>query len=357
MARKKNPDSITISEGGKANSVRIRLPNGEVEDVCLCRYNIDLARACIAQVPVELLSEVVENDGFYNEGYLGKYKAMGLTNKKCIYCYGRSINGNSRSRIVTDKTFESFEKYRPKIVRLSKLTESGHPFYYENLIMLLNVCEEYQSEVIFPTKMMPFGLEGAIETTNFSRDNINTVEEISKKVDMMTGEKMAGLLKRVGGVLSYSIGYDRFEIEPGVNSQGFTNDWRLVQAERYFNKGVNTTLTVVCDPTQSIDENVGRGSGIEKAIDLWRSAGIPLRLIPLRTYGRKVAGLMNSQSWDEMNSVCPGNRLLFSDNGSVEQRIYKKDGKHFNPYKMHDDFSYLIRNGVKVCGNIGEKNF
>ena len=108
-------------------------------NICKCWYNVDTSEGCISQVPVELLKEVIDNNGVYAEGNFDKYTTGGIiSNQKCQYCYGISVNGgNVKPKVVDEKTIKAFEKYRPPEVRIGKFTEAGHPYYFKTLIEIL----------------------------------------------------------------------------------------------------------------------------------------------------------------------------------------------------------------------------
>ena len=56
--------SLKLTEG-KGEFVRRKLPSGEIQDVCKCKWNADFAKACIAQVHGAYLNEVIRNNGKY----------------------------------------------------------------------------------------------------------------------------------------------------------------------------------------------------------------------------------------------------------------------------------------------------
>jgi len=288
MAKKR---SVTIQTGGKGEAVRRRLPDGRIIPICECFYNIDASDGCISQVPVELLKEVVDNDGKYAEGNFRRYKAEGVTRRgRCYYCYAYANTGNVRPRVVNGRTRQDFEKYTPKVIRLGKLTELGHPYYYDALSGILDLCEEFGVGIIFPNKMFPFGIQGARETARYARGGNDIAARIAEEREMPSGEKLAEKLRGIhnrsyGVTLMYSTGWDCFE--PGAVSQGFTNQWRIEQAIKYFKEGINTSLTLVCDVTGSIDLNEQRGSCIKSALNA-REEGLNVRLLPLRPPSREV---------------------------------------------------------------------
>jgi len=260
---------------------------GGVENVCECWYNADFSKGCISQVPVELMREVIDNGGVYADGNFAKYLARDILDwQRCWYCYGRGMNfGNVFPREVNKKTRKSFEKHKPGVVRLGKFVDCGHPYYYKTLMDFVGLCREFNSSIIFPNKMLPFGLDGAVDTAAFARNGNDIVAQIAQEMKMISGEELAEKLQEVEASLMYSLGFDG--VEKGACSQGFTNEWRINQALRYHGL-VNVSLTVVADLGQSIEENPKLGSPIKRDLDL-REDGMNVRLLPLRINWREVS--------------------------------------------------------------------
>jgi hypothetical protein len=304
---------------GKAEYVKRTKPNGELEDICLCGYNADFSAECIEQVHGSLLSEVIKNNGSYDQDKIDGYrKNIGL-DFRCIYCYAKRKNwGKITLKIIGNKTRLQFEKEKPKIIRLGKNTECGHFFYTPQLIKFLELCKEYETQVIFPNKALKFD------------------------------EKIAALLRGTNSVLNYSLGNDRFE--RGAVSQGFTNSWRAEQARMYGNAGVNATITLTCDVTSSLKENIARGFAIEEALNAQRQ-GITLRLLPLRLTSKKVCLEATGKKWGEI--VIPTKDGDILDFG-IEWRYLKKGNNEAVPLFFHEDFQKMVDEGIGVCGRVGE---
>lgn len=351
-------ESVIINKGGKGEAVRRRNPETkDIENICECWYNADFSRGCIAQVHVDLLQEVLDNNGVYaTMENFDRYKKQGLINQRCNYCYAFRNTGNVLPREVNEKTRASFIEHNPKYVRIGKLTEAGHPYYFEELMKFFSMCQEYGTQIIFPTKMFPFGIEGALETKNFSYQNNPVVAKLSKKINMPSGKEISRELNKTGGSLMYSIGYDKEEHGPAL--QGFTNEWRIKQAIKYFINNVNVSLTVVCDVTQSIKENTKKGSLIEDALFANKTIGLNLRILPLRPNSREIAGRLCSGSWGDIvyrnhTQVLSGIEGFFDFPvvDGIEQRPYKRRGNNdIIPRIFHPDFKRLYNRGVGFCG-------
>ncbi|MFA5174055.1 MAG: hypothetical protein WC438_02645 [Candidatus Pacearchaeota archaeon] len=347
---------VSIQKGGKGAFVR-RKVGSEIKNICECWYNIDLSDGCIAQVDVDLLQEVIDNNGKYLEGNLRIYKQQDRHDKRCEYCYAYKNMGNVFPRIVNEETRKDFEIYKPKVLRLGKITETGHPYYYKTLIGLLELCEEFKTGVIFTTKTLPFGIEGAEETKKYSRENNDVIFRLAKKQGMISGRELANELKNLeNSTLLYSLGYD--EYEPGLVSQGFTNNWRIKQALDFLKEDVNVSLTVVCDVTQSIEGNVERGSVIESALEAKNKFGINIRLLPIRPNSEYICGAVTGESLKHVSDpteFLPGfeNSYFISD----RLRYRSKGNKEKVSMFFHPDFQKLVDSGIGVCGAVGDTEY
>jgi hypothetical protein len=315
---------------GKAEFVKRKLPSGEVEDVCLCAWNADFSvRGCIAQVPSKLIREVLQHNGEYAPGSIEEHRKKFNLDNRCLYCYakgaGRGNWGKVTPKSIDEKTLEDFETFHPEIIRIGKNTECGHKLYKHQLTRLLDLCEEFDTQVIFPTKMLEFE------------------------------EELAEQLKKIRGVLNYSITYDSEKIEPGIISQGYTNAWRIKQAEQYYKAGVNTTLTITCNLTQSILDNVKFDSAIELALKSHGKTGIPLRLLPLRIPSRKLALLVSGKQWGEI--VSPRGDEDQRDLFNGEYLFRKRGNNEAYPQIPHEDFITMLNSGIGACGRIGNDEY
>lgn len=339
--------SATLSRGGKGEAVQRKNPKtGKIEEICRCWINCDFSRGCIGQVAGSNLLEVINNNGHYLPGNLKKYHEQGLTDQRCNICYAYRNLGGVEPKIVNEKTRESFKLLSPDVIRIGKLTEAGHPYYYSELMKFFELCEEFSSKIIFPNKMFPFGIDGAEECHP-------AVFQIARDNQMKRGKDIANILKRVGGSIMYSIGHD--SEEPGAVSQGFTNAWRIKQAERYHKEGVNASLTVVLDVTRSIEDNVNSGSHIEEAIRSYERTGINLRILPLRPFRYNMPRLCGGSS-DELAGGGVLTESLFGINVPVLLKLpYKKGGNNqYIPQYFHPEIAkFISERRIGVCGKVG----
>ncbi len=328
--------SLYLTEG-KGEFVKRKLPNGEIQDICKCKWNADFARACIAQVHGAYLEEVIRNQGRYDQGSLLKRKEHGIDHR-CDYCYSYTNWGQVTPREVDLKTIADFAEKKPEIVRIGKNVECGHPFYIPTLIDFLEVCKVFNTQVIFPTKMLPYGQEGADYLAKIRFE------------DIPSGRDLARILKKVGGVIHYSIGAD--SLESGAVSQGFSNEWRIEQARRYNRAGLNVDLTIVCDVTQSLLANEKAGFAVKQALIASKQYCLPARFIPLRIGSKALAVKVTSHPMKELREMHPS-LPGFEINGSG--LWIKRKNNDIYPARMHSDFQELYDGGVGICGAVGEE--
>ncbi len=353
------PNNMSIRlTPGKADFIKRVNPVTKITDnVCLLEWNVDLSRGCIAQVSSKHFDEIVENNGKYAPGNYAVYKKQGTADGRCDYCYAWGKNsGAVNPAVVDDKTRADFLEHKPRILRFGKNTEPGHPYYSKPFFDLLELCKEFRTTPIITTRMLPFGLEGAIETQNYSENHDDSIARYARKINFPSGEVLATMLRDVRTSLLVSLGYDN--IETGPVSQGFSNEWRIVQANRFHASKVNTSLTVVCDVTSSIADNISRGSFIGRALEEKAKTGINVRVIPPRIYTHKSAVAITGSRRSVINS--PGYHQTLTlegiDNAEpLPTSRYRAAGmlKSVSNY-LHPDFRKLMVEGMGVCGAIGE---
>lgn len=365
-------ETLILGEGGKADQVRRLNPQtGKIEQICLCGHNLDLSRGCSGQVTSDRLAEVLANHGTYSCETIRACKQGGekLPNDKCSYCYGAGNNGGTiLPRVINEKTEKGFREQFENIpvgeryVRFGKLTEPGFIYQFETMTGALALCKKYKAKIIFTTKMLPFGIEGIIETGN------SDLIKLAGDVGLPSGEKMADIFKEVGGSLLYSLGFDC--LEGGPVSLGFTNSWRMRQGLEYHKAGMNTSFTVVCDVSSSIKDNTLRGSVIEDALMARRESGINVRILPIRPNSKIVGKVVTGK--ERQKVIYSPQRILNNFEGhrpdfgdfpvidGIEQKPYrrkKKGSKELLPRYFHADFQRLVQEGIGVCGTVGDMEY
>jgi len=323
---------ITLTRG-KGDFV-LRKTNNGIENVCLCIYNGDGTEGCISQVPSYLIEGVMKNKGKYAESTKIEWikKHGKIPDFRCDYCYARRHNkANIEEKVVGEKTRESFEKYQPKFVRLSKNTEWGHSIFRKSLLNFIDLATEYNAQIIFPTKMLEFD------------------------------EEVAKALIDNRGFLSFSIGRDASE--PGCCGFGFNNKQRVKEAEKYYDFGVNTALTMVFDVTDSIENNEKRGFNLRDALDSYIDSKRK-RIIPMRLTSAKVALLVTGiERQDLINPYGAVDHIKGWEKYSpeVQKRILsipysKRENNDLVANFIHSDFKEFEDN-LRICGQIGEYEY
>lgn len=357
MAKSRHLQTARVNPFGKGDYIRRKDPEtGEIEQICTSSiFNIDLSHGCIAQVSGGLLQEVYDNDGSYSPERTEAFRAAGeYPDMMCDYCYAIPNNmGNALPRQINEKTRASFEEHSPEVLRFGKLTEPGHPYYWEAMKGALELCAEYGTRPVIFTKMLPFGLEGAIEADDNSLGrNNHAIENIARINDMPFGENMALVFRALDTSLIYSLGWDNFERGPA--SQGFNNSWRINQAKKYFERGVNTSLTLVADVTISLEDNVAYGSSIRDALHARDENGINVRFIPVRYGKKKLVRMISGKEWDHIKLNTPpeqGQLLGIEEEGTY--RATKRGNKELVPEVWHPDFEKFRDEGYGFCGQVG----
>jgi hypothetical protein len=306
---------------GKADFIRRQKPDGTIEDICICDNNADFSPACIGQVDGSLINEVIKNNGCYDEDKISEHRKTVGIDKRCDYCYAKRKNwGKVIPKIIGKKTRQQFEEEKSKIIRLGKNTECGHYFFRKQLIQFLELCKEYGTSLIFPNKMLEYD------------------------------KQIAGLLRDTNSVVNKSICNDSFELGPV--SQGFSNAWRVEQAEKYRDAGVNATATLTCDITNSLEGNLKYGFAINEILKA-KEKGLTIRLLPLRLYSKKVCLKATGEKWEDiiMHKDWKNSESL---NFNFEWRYIKKEGNGAVPLFFHKDFKEFISEGIGICGRVGE---
>ena len=354
---------------GKGDFIKRQLPDETIIPICVGIHNVDFFMACPAQVPGELMIEVIENDGQYSQKTLERCEKT--PDQRCDYCYDKRKNSGKLNlkRITYEGTqstkgdFERIfgEEQDPpfRIVRISKFTEGGHPIAIQLLIEFLELCKQFNVATVLPTKALPFGKKGLTEKVKGRL----TPEVISQ---IPPGNNLAKLFKETSSAIYYSLGYEK--METGIISQGFTTDWRIQQAQEYHKAGARTSLTVMCDVTTSIKENTHYGSVIEQALKT-REAGLNVRILPIRLNSRRVAKMLGID-WDKNHYKEINFHEYQEFLGGLEShkeeaiRIANEQGRYIKkstesiPRFLHPDFKYLVEHeNLGICGRIGEKEY
>jgi len=180
--------------------------------------------------------------------------------------------------------------------------------------------------------------------------------KLAREKNIPSGKDLAARLKEANTSLLMSLGYDR--LEQGPLMQGCSNEWRIQQALKYYTSGVNANLTVVCDVTDSIENNVSRSSFIGRALEVRKETGIPVRIIPARSYTHKVTEFITGIKKKVLTNAgyyqTPQLDALDDGKPTIQSRYVKKGAFKLVPNYIHPDFKGLFVEGMGACGVAAE---
>ena len=291
---------------GKAEYIKKRNENGGYDDVCLCNYNIDLSPGCISNT------------------HCGT-KKRNATRHNCTYCYARRTNYHEAKPYAADKaTWKGIEnniiENKIKYIRLGKKVECGNKENRKLLVKTLELGGKHDVQFIMPTKYLEFNKD------------------------------IANLLRDTDSALGFSIGADRFE--DGPCSYGCDNKFRLKQAHKYLDYGVNTILKIVTDVTVNPEEAERRGWFARKALREFPLENI--EMLPVRMKAKDFAYKATGEGWKSLQGP---------DNGEHFFNFMKME-RDTPRYVMERDITVLIANYFdsfygdlikksQICGHIG----
>ena len=208
------------------------------------------------------------------------------------------------------------------ILRYGKLTEVWTPWSRNNFMRELEIIADLREQglvktrCVVPTKLLPFSRE------------------------------LADLFKRTESVVLYSIGWDEFEL--GAANRGCTNDWRLEQAIRFREAGVNSVIYLLSIAHKGIGERESR------VLEIAKRYNIPVQILPVRFMNKRTVRSMTGQEWDLLKGK--GNKLTRAmdqeDAGS-----YTWLDKQLVPVRIHKDWLDLVGKNKKMkrmCHHDGE---
>jgi hypothetical protein len=291
---------------------------------CMNEANIDFGQGCITGfVPIDN-SWKFDGEYFHN--------LFSMPSGECEYCYAE------RQHRSFPKTIYKFDKQQLKeellggaklgfqdetplgrpvgILRFGKRTESWTPFTEEQFIGTLEACVETGTHCIIPTKFLPYSKE------------------------------IADLLKKTNSSLLYSIGWD--EIEKGACMWGTNNQWRLDQALKYKQAGVNSNIYFLIIGHHPPSE---RETNILNFADFGRK--LPIQLLPLRFQGKE---LMTKLTGDEWNNLISKQGDLFEEQPYRGSYVKERQAillKKFDPF-----WTNLAKNSegrIRICHHNDKK--
>lgn len=314
----------------RINPERILTP-GKQEFVPSCdlEANIDFSKGCVSGwMPGE-------NSSFDGETFAGYFLSP---YSECIYCYalpkhksfpktifniekGRlkeELLGNCRLTVGSDK-----KAGRPvKVLRFGKRTEAGSKFTLETLALTLEICLETGTRTVLPTKFLEFNPE------------------------------IAKLLKKTNSVVLYSIGFD--EVEKGACSYGCTNEWRLEQAIKYEQAGVNSIFYLLINPFMPPKQREKR------IIDLSKKHNIPIQLLPARHTSKIVAEKLTGFEWEVLKTPHATRAFLDEIENLPWGACEIKTGNVLIPKTIHSEWEEKISDNkgpIRMCHHNSEKTW
>jgi hypothetical protein len=257
------PRIIPVTEIRRVVPERV-LRGGKAEFVpqCVLEANIDYTKGCLTSwIP----GEEPSFDGQFFRDYwhfvwgdceycyaLTKHKSF----PKSIYEFDRQrlleeLGGEAKLIFGSDETFG-----RPiEILRFGKRTEPWTPWTEDDLLGTLEAMIETRTKGVITTKFMPFD------------------------------QKFVDLLRRTRSTVMYSTGAAE-DVELGPIEWGCDNDFRIEQAARYREVGVNAVLFYLIHPTFPPTEN--DLENLERA----QRGKVPVQFTPARFYTREATQRM-----------------------------------------------------------------
>jgi hypothetical protein len=301
------------------------LQGGKSEYVneCILTANLDfLEKGCISSYLPNKGSDIKKTE---NAMLLVNYNLD--SNSSCIYCYANYQNQASAKYIkVFDKEHLKRELlgdcylnkgkiYGGKIdyLRLGKRTEAGSKLTQPQLKLTLETCLETGTKIIMPTKFLEFDGE------------------------------IAKLLKETKSSVLFSIGWN--ELENGACSHDCTNEWRIEQALRYRDVGVNSIVYLLIDAPVVTER--------DKKILNDVKGKIPVQFLPIRLTNKESAYKITGGFWEDLQN--PGSTgSLFSERCGG----YQYEANTLVATRINDFFLGLVgdnKGDFRMCYHVHDK--
>lgn len=198
-----------------------------------------------------------------------------------------------------------------KVLRLGKRTEAASQYTLDYLITTFETCCETGTKIILPTKCLPFDLN------------------------------IANLFRKTNSNLLYSLGFD--ELETGACNNGCNNDFRMEQAKKYREKGVNSMLYLLIDLPHSSKKRE------KEVIKFAKKYNIPIQLLPIRITRRELAQKLTGLPWDSLKMNKQG---IFSGTSEEEICGYYWKGNALVAQEKDPSWLELINNNdgnIRMC--------
>ncbi len=325
------PRIIPVTKLERIRPERV-LTGGKAEFVpqCFLEANIDFMNGCLTSwIPGE-------NPSFDGETFTDYFSYPW---GDCDYCYA------SRKHRSFPKTFYEFDQQRLleelrggarlkfgseeevgkpiDVLRFGKRTEPWTPFTSDEFSQTLEAMLVTGTRGVITTKFLPFFPE------------------------------VAELLRRTKSTLLYSMGPN--EIELGTIEHGCDNEFRLEQAKKYREAGVNSALYLLFHPVfPPTEENLG-------LINFARENRIPLQILPMRLINRDLAqkvispfvGNQTGSLWDLLKDTDDPAQMSALPVAHYENTYYHQSGVLIPKISsMHEYWTGLVgenKGMIRMC--------
>jgi len=258
------------------------LTSGKADFVeCMLEANLDFATR-----DAKCITSFVPSTGNYSfdgEKFTGLFEDI---YSECLYCYAwhqhkrsfpKSLITFEKKQLVDELVNGRFKGFsgeyygkKVKILRFGKRTETGSISTRPQFVTALEACIEAGTIPIIPTKFLEF-------------DSL-----------------LVDLLKHSKAKLLYSEGLD--DLESGALKYGFDNDWRLEQAIKYRQAGVDSSIYLALD---MVHTNIltGNHPREQHILEMAKKFNMPVQLLGMRIPNKNLAIPMTGKSWNQLIGI------------------------------------------------------
>jgi len=287
---------------------------------CGLEANIDFSRGCVTGW---LPEEGASFDGStFTNFFLSPWG-------ECTYCYAKPKHKSFPKTIYNiDKlrlkeellgdcrlTVGSDERLgRPvKVLRFGKRTEAASKYTLDSFVLTLETCAETGTRGVVTTKFLEYSPE------------------------------IAKLLRKTNSVRLCSAGFD--ELEPGACEHGCTNDWRIEQAIKYKEAGVNSIIYLLTLAHAPL------GKREKRILEVAKQHSLPVQLLPMRFGGKDLCRRVTGDIWGELKDF---QQPEFSGRDISHQGTYEQmhQNKELVARIIHPDWLDIIGDNsglVRMC--------
>ncbi len=298
---------------------------------CKLQANIDFGKGCISGwIPIEGASF----DGKFFTNYLSS------PNGECEYCYAKRIHKSfpktiyefDKQRLIEELSGKcrlnfgdwKLELGKPvDILRFGKRTETGAPFTRKQFTETLEAMIETGTKGVITTKYLEYNRE------------------------------IAERLKKTKSVVLYSIG-DFDEFEKGAGMHGCNNEFRLEQAVKYHEAGVNSLLYL------HIIGHKPPGKRETEFLEFAEKHKIKVQILPMRFPNKDLTERMTGQTWEYLKGGSRRNQNQSMLPGLDDYGSYVFREKMLCLEKIHSSWLEMIsdNNGrIRMCHHTLENTY